>query len=106
MPRKHDVATSLTKLALASRKQFSLCAIHNTLCLYFYIVSTMADAVVIPPQSQAQGIQAYYRSKIQEMEVLVRDKAQNFRRLEAQRNELNTKGAIVFFYPSRIFFLP
>jgi len=41
--------------------------------------------------TQSQGIQAYYRSKIGELEVLVRDRAQNFRRLEAQRNELNTK---------------
>jgi len=51
----------------------------------------MSTESVVASSSQAQGIQAYYRSKIQEMEVLVRDKAQNFRRLEAQRNELNTK---------------
>lgn len=54
----------------------------------------MATESVAAAGSQAQGIQAYYRSKIQEMEVLVRDKAQNFRRLEAQRNELNTKGKL------------
>jgi len=43
------------------------------------------------PISNSQGIQAYYKSKIAELEVAVREKAQNFRRLEAQRNELNTK---------------
>jgi biotin carboxylase len=39
------------------------------------------------------GIQSYYASKIEELEVIVRDKTQNLRRLEAQRNELNSKGA-------------
>ena len=42
-----------------------------------------------------QGIQAYYKAKIAEMEILVRDKAQNFRRLEAQRNEVNAKGLLL-----------
>ena len=34
---------------------------------------------------------AYYSSKIEELEVVVRDRTQNLRRLEAQRNELNSK---------------
>jgi len=37
------------------------------------------------------GIQSYYASKIDELEVIVREKTQNLRRLEAQRNELNSK---------------
>lgn len=41
------------------------------------------------------GIQTYYRAKIAELEVQVREKAQNFRRLEAQRNEINAKGSDV-----------
>lgn len=42
--------------------------------------------------SDAPCSQAYYKSKIEAAEVLVRDKTANLRRLEAQRNELNTKG--------------
>jgi len=37
------------------------------------------------------GIRSYYLQKIEEAEVICREKAQNLRRLEAQRNELNAK---------------
>merc|ERR1712000_143682 len=37
------------------------------------------------------GIENYYRSKIAELEVQERDRTQNLRRLEAQRNDLNSK---------------
>lgn len=37
------------------------------------------------------GLTGYYRSKVEELELLVRDKTNNLRRLEAQRNELNTQ---------------
>ena len=37
------------------------------------------------------GIQNYYSSKIEELEVIVRERTANLRRLEAQRNELNAK---------------
>eukprot|EP01104_Vermistella_antarctica_P018405 TRINITY_DN679_c0_g1_i1.p1 TRINITY_DN679_c0_g1~~TRINITY_DN679_c0_g1_i1.p1 ORF type:complete len:405 (+),score=128.64 TRINITY_DN679_c0_g1_i1:28-1215(+) len=38
-----------------------------------------------------EGIQSYYRSKIEELEVSQREQTANLRRLEAQRNELNGK---------------
>ncbi len=38
-------------------------------------------------------MRAYYLSKVDEIEGLIRTKMQNLRRLEAQRNELNAKGA-------------
>ena len=38
------------------------------------------------------GLKAYYKGKIEELELLVKDKTHNLRRLEAQRNELNTHG--------------
>ena len=41
--------------------------------------------------TQAVGLRSYYVSKLEEMQVMVRDKAQNLERLKAQRNELNTK---------------
>lgn len=34
---------------------------------------------------------SYYISKIEELQIKIRDKTQNFERLKAQRNELNTK---------------
>ena len=41
----------------------------------------------------AAGLRAYYDAKIEQLEVALRDKTQNLRRLEAQRNELNGRGA-------------
>ena len=38
------------------------------------------------------GLKKYYKTKIEELEISTRDKQHNLRRLEAQRNELNTKG--------------
>ena len=37
------------------------------------------------------SLSSYYSSKIEELEVTVRERTQNLRRLEAQRNELNSK---------------
>lgn len=41
--------------------------------------------------SSEVGLKSFYVSKIEEMELLVRDKIQNLERLQAQRNELNSK---------------
>lgn len=40
---------------------------------------------------QTAGIHSYYEGKIEELESVYRERAQNLRRLEAQRNELNSK---------------
>ena len=40
-----------------------------------------------------EGLKPFFKAKIEEYEIAVRNKTQNLRRLEAQRNELNTKGA-------------
>ena len=53
-------------------------------------VGTKADA--------KDGLRSYYKAKIEEHEIAVRDRTQNLRRLEAQRNELNTKGEFIYFY--------
>jgi len=37
------------------------------------------------------GLQSYYQSKIDELELIVREKAKNLARLTAQRNELNAR---------------
>ena len=39
-----------------------------------------------------EGLKAYLLAKNDEMGIVVSDKVQNLRRLEAQRNELNSKG--------------
>mmetsp|Transcript_26628 Transcript_26628/g.80730 ORF Transcript_26628/g.80730 Transcript_26628/m.80730 type:complete len:106 (+) Transcript_26628:3-320(+) len=46
---------------------------------------------VMAAAAASHGIQSYYSSKIDELEVVVREKTSNLRRLEAQRNELNSK---------------
>lgn len=40
---------------------------------------------------QSQGIRPYYCSKIDELDIVLQDKTQNVRRLEAQRNDLNSQ---------------
>lgn len=40
---------------------------------------------------QDLGVHSYYQGKIDEMELVVRDRTQNLERLKAQRNELNAK---------------
>ena len=39
-----------------------------------------------------EGLKQYYITKIEELQLIVTDKNQNLRRLQAQRNELNAKG--------------
>lgn len=40
------------------------------------------------------GCQTYYQNKIEAAELEITKKTQNLRRLEAQRNALNTRGAL------------
>lgn len=53
--------------------------------------SNMAHAIVAKPCGP--GLQDYLHSKIEELELAVRDKSLNLKRLEAQRNVLNSQGA-------------
>lgn len=43
-------------------------------------------------KATGEGLRAYYKSKIEDLEVQIRDRNQNLQRMEAQRNELNMKG--------------
>jgi len=38
-----------------------------------------------------EGLKSYYQQKLEELDVILRDKQQNVRRLEAQRNDWNNK---------------
>jgi 26S proteasome regulatory subunit T6 len=50
----------------------------------------MTIAVQVP--TPAGGIKPYYQTKIEAAELLINQKTQNLRRLEAQRNALNARG--------------
>lgn len=41
---------------------------------------------------KGEGFKPYYITKIEELQLIVTEKSQNLRRLQAQRNELNAKG--------------
>lgn len=46
----------------------------------------------VAASSGRDGMRAYYHAKVDELEVTINERTQDLRRLEAQRNELNTKG--------------
>lgn len=50
----------------------------------------MSTATTIP--IAPGGIKSYYQAKIESSEILINEKTQNLRRLEAQRNALNARG--------------
>nr|CAB3265233.1 26S protease regulatory subunit 8 [Phallusia mammillata] len=54
------------------------------------LATYVAKMEIDTPHMEA-GIEQYYNVKIQDLNVVVNEKAQNVRRLQAQRNELNAK---------------
>lgn len=44
---------------------------------------------------KGEGFRSYYITKIEELQLIVAEKSQNLRRLQAQRNELNAKGKVI-----------
>jgi hypothetical protein len=42
-------------------------------------------------EGEEKGVRTYYQSKIDELDIITRDRSQNLQRLKAQRNELNAK---------------
>ena len=59
---------------------------------YLHLKPTMSVATQSQPGAPA-GIKSYYQAKIETAEVEINQKTQNLRRLEAQRNALNARGA-------------
>ena len=53
----------------------------------------MTSAIADNNTNNAQiGLKPFFKSKVEALEIAVRDGTQNLRRLEAQRNELNSRG--------------
>uniref|UniRef100_A0AAV1SZY7 AAA+ ATPase domain-containing protein n=1 Tax=Peronospora matthiolae TaxID=2874970 RepID=A0AAV1SZY7_9STRA len=51
----------------------------------------MTADVAMVAMNDSAGLTSYYEQKIEHLELTVRDETQNLRRLQAQRNELNSK---------------
>ncbi|EEY58006.1 26S protease regulatory subunit 8 [Phytophthora infestans T30-4] len=51
----------------------------------------MTADVAMTSADDSAGLTSYYEQKIEHLELTVRDETQNLRRLQAQRNELNSK---------------
>jgi len=64
----------------------------------------MAAVAVRAPSSQS-CIKQYYKAKIESAELLINQKTQNLRRLEAQRNALNARGNACFRRTHELFIL-
>jgi len=60
----------------------------------------MIDLAIPPSFDAKDGLKSYYVTKIEELQLVVTEKTQNLRRLQAQRNELNAKGKIPFLIAS------
>ena len=50
--------------------------------------------VAISTPAPPAGLKSYYQAKIEAAELEINQKTQNLRRLEAQRNALNARGAL------------
>lgn len=54
------------------------------------------DLVILQVKMPKNGLQVYYEQKIEQIDVTIREKQQNVLRLEAQRNDWNNKGMLLF----------
>ena len=49
-------------------------------------------------KATGEGLRGYYKGKIEDLEIQIRDKQHNLWRMEAQRNDLNLKGKLLVLY--------
>ena len=58
--------------------------------------------IELPIKKSDGGYKAYYVHKTENLQVVISEKMQDLRRLQAQRNELNAKGNCLLFVLSII----
>lgn len=63
------------------------------LCFSLASLAMSAAVAAAGPHSSQDGLRTFFRGKVDELEMTVRLRQQNLRRLQAQRNELNQRGA-------------
>ena len=49
-------------------------------------------------QKKGDGYKSYFTHKTENLQVIISEKMQDLRRLQAQRNELNAKGMFVDYF--------
>jgi len=54
--------------------------------------SSSASTTTSSSSTHDNGLLSYFQAKLEELDIIIREKQQNNRRLEAQRNECNAKG--------------
>ncbi|KAL9262532.1 26S proteasome regulatory subunit 8 homolog A-like protein [Drosera capensis] len=57
-------------------------------------MATERCAAAEPARQQGEGLKQYYMNQIHELQLLLRQKSHNLQRLEAQRNDLNSRGIV------------
>ena len=55
------------------------------------IDSSSVESILQKDSKSAPGLKSYYKSKLSQLQIVIRDKTSDVRRLEAQRNDLNAK---------------
>ena len=56
------------------------------------LLSLFQMEIELPIKKSDGGYKAYYSHKTENLQVVISEKMQDLRRLQAQRNELNAKG--------------
>lgn len=61
-----------------------------------FTLTAVEETCSAKPSKQGEGLRQYYLQHIHELQLQVRQKTHNLNRLEAQRNELNSKGNLIW----------
>ena len=92
-----ELISELTTFGLKFSRPNVLALLTNPLWPYasrirVLILKGSVMPVAVQSPTPAVGIKSYYQAKIEAAELLINQKTQNLRRLEAQRNALNARG--------------
>lgn len=86
----HQAAPAI--LTTSSLAAMATTAVQNTGTTFSQAAGSSSSASTIGgAKSNASGISSFYASKISQYQLSINDKTHNLRRLEAQRNQLNSR---------------